>query len=195
MATTFLIVPGYTNSGPEHWQSYMERKYANVSRVIQDDWNNPDRSNWVERLAAFIKQTPGDIVLVGHSCGAVAIAQWASIHSEERVKAAVLVAPADVDSETALNEIRQQGPLPSKRLAFPTLLICSDNDEHLSLAKAEVLASAWGSEIRVIAKAGHIHTAAGYGEWLTGEQLIENFTGKKLLCNETSRNSLLDGSN
>ncbi len=76
-----------------------------------------------------------------------------------------------------------------------TLLICSDNDEHLSLAKAEVLASAWGSEIRVIAKAGHIHTAAGYGEWLAGEQLIENFTGKKLLCNETSRNSLLDGSN
>lgn len=179
MKTTFLIVPGYTNSGPEHWQSYLERKYSNVSRVIQDDWNNPDRNAWVERLDAFITQTPGDIVLVGHSCGAVAIAQWASLYAQDRVRAAVLVVPADVDAETALLAIRQQRPLPSGRLPLPTLLICSDNDEHLSLPRARALATDWGSEIMVIPQAGHIHTAAGYGEWLAGEKAIENFTGVK----------------
>ncbi|MCC3735505.1 alpha/beta hydrolase [Rouxiella badensis] len=181
METSFLIVPGYTNSGPEHWQSYIERKYSNVSRVVQDDWNTLDKETWVACLDAFIKQTPGNIVLVGHSCGAVAVAQWASLYSEQRVKAAVLVAPADVDSATALEEIRQQRPLPAQRIAFPTLLICSDNDEHLSLDKAHTLAAAWGSEITVISKAGHMNTAAGYGEWIAGEEMIENFTGEKLI--------------
>ncbi len=192
METTFLIVPGYTNSGPEHWQSYIERKYSNVSRVVQDDWNNPDNKRWVERLDAFIKQTTGDVILIGHSCGAVAVAQWASLYSHERVKAAVLVAPADVDSETALNEIRQQRPLPARRIVFPTLLICSDNDEHLSMEKAHALAAAWGSEIIIIPRAGHIHTAAGYGEWIAGEQLIENFTGEKLLLSEINASSEFD---
>lgn len=180
MKTTFLIVPGYTNSGPEHWQSYIERKYSNVSRVVQDDWNNPDKETWVARLAAVIKATAGNIVLIGHSCGAVAVAQWACLYAEERVKAAVLVVPADVDAETALFEIRQQRPLPSGQLPLPKLLICSDNDEHLSLPRARALAAEWGSEIEVIPKAGHIHTAAGYGEWLAGEKLIENFSGVKL---------------
>lgn len=192
METTFLIVPGYTNSGPEHWQSYIERKYSNVSRVVQDDWNNPDNKRWVERLDAFIKQTTGNVILIGHSCGAVAVAQWASLYSHERVKAAVLVAPADVDSETALNEIRQQRPLPARRIAFPTLLICSDNDEHLSMEKAHALAAAWGSEITIIPKAGHIHTASGYGEWIAGEQLIENFTDEKLLLSEINASSEFD---
>lgn len=181
MKTTFLIVPGYTNSGAEHWQSYMERKYANVVRVVQDDWSSPDKS-WVEALDKAIKNTPGSIVLVGHSCGAVAVAQWACSSFDKRVKGAVLVAPADVDSATALDEIRQQRPLPAKKIAFPTLLICSDNDEHLSLVKAHALAETWGSEIEVIPNGGHLHTAAGYGEWTAGETLIENFLDEKLIA-------------
>ncbi|AOM41897.1 alpha/beta hydrolase [Xenorhabdus hominickii] len=41
MATkTYLIVPGYTNSGPDHWQSHLERKYLNVTRVQQDNWQS-----------------------------------------------------------------------------------------------------------------------------------------------------------
>ncbi|UFT94975.1 RBBP9/YdeN family alpha/beta hydrolase [Pectobacterium carotovorum] len=181
METTYLIVPGYTNSGPEHWQSYMERKYTNVIRVIQDDWNNPCRQTWVERLDQTIKNTTGDIVLIGHSCGAVSVAQWVESYASEKVVYAVMVALADVDAQDALEDIRQQRPLPTKNFSITSLLICSDNDEHLSLQRAHELASAWGSEIKVIPDAGHIHTAAGYGEWLGGEKLIEEFTGRKLI--------------
>lgn len=179
MATTFLIVPGYTNSGPDHWQSHLERKYSNVIRVIQNNWNNPTRQTWVDCLNKAIQKTPGNIVLLGHSCGAVSVAQWAASHLDIRIKAVVLVAPADVDAATALPEIREQRPLPSRKLIVPSLLICSDNDEHLSHTRAHELAAKWGSEIIVIERGGHLHTAAGYGEWPTGEDLIEKFTGEK----------------
>lgn len=181
MEITYLLVPGYTNSGPDHWQSYIEKKYANVKRVVQDDWNTPHKEKWVARLNDVIDHTPGEIVLVGHSCGAVAVAQWASRHAQEKVIAAVLVAPADVDAATALNDIRPQRPLPTGRLPLPTLLLCSDNDEHLSLVRAEALAAEWGSDIMMLPGAGHFHTAAGFGEWRAGEKIIEDFTGLKFV--------------
>lgn len=179
MTTTYLIVPGYTNSGPEHWQSFMERKYSNVVRVQQDDWNSPSAA-WVERLDQVIAETQGDIVLLGHSCGAVAVVQWAATHACSRVKSLILVAPADVDAETAIVPIRQQRPLPSGRLGYSALLIHSDNDQHLSEARARSLAVEWGCETRRFSGAGHLHTAAGYGEWPDGERLFENFTGVAL---------------
>lgn len=176
MNTTYILVPGYTNSGPEHWQSFMERKYSNVVRVQQEDWNTPS-SAWVDRLSQVIEETHGDMVLLGHSCGAVAITQWAATHSCSRVRALILVAPADVDAETAIAPIRPQRPLPSEHLGFSSLLIYSDNDEHLSETRARSLAEMWGCETRLFRAAGHIHTAAGYGEWQDGERIFQAFTG------------------
>lgn len=180
MTTTYLIVPGYTNSGPGHWQSFIEKKYSNVLRVLQDDWNSPS-SLWVKKLNQVIAVTRGDIVLLGHSCGAVTVAQWAAAHSCQRVKSLILVAPADVDAETAIEPIRQQRSLPTSRLGYSSLLIHSDNDEHLSLTRARILAEQWGCETREFSGAGHIHTAAGYGEWPEGESLFESFTGINLI--------------
>jgi predicted alpha/beta hydrolase family esterase len=180
MTATYLIVPGFTNSGPNHWQTFIQRKYSNVIRVEQDDWNSPS-AIWVGKLTQTINETEGDILLVGHSCGAVAIAKWAVSHSVERVKALILVAPADVDAEDAIEPIREQRPLPTKKLGYKSLLIHSDNDKHLHKSRACELASRWGCETRLICGGGHLHTDAGYGEWLEGEQLIENFTGVRFI--------------
>ncbi|KUQ57031.1 alpha/beta hydrolase [Enterobacter bugandensis] len=177
MKTTYLLVPGYTNSGPEHWQSWIERKYSNVVRVQQDDWNNPARQDWIARLDRTIAETEGDIVLLGHSCGAVTVAQWAASCASGKVRALILVAPADVDAENALEPLKQQRPLPSTLPGIRSLLIHSDNDEHLSEERARTLAQRWGCETHMIPGAGHLHTAAGYGEWPEGERLFETFTG------------------
>jgi uncharacterized protein len=183
MTATYLIVPGFTNSGPEHWQTFIQRKYANVVRVEQEEWNNPS-ADWVERLNQCVNETDGDIVLLGHSCGAVAVSQWAITHSVDKVKALILVAPADVDAAGAIEPIRQQRPLPRMHLGYKSLLIHSDNDEHLDLPRAYELASQWGCKTHLIAGGGHLHTAAGYGEWLEGERLIAKFTGIPFICNE-----------
>ncbi|MDX7986113.1 alpha/beta hydrolase [Xenorhabdus sp. 12] len=178
---TFLIVPGYTNSGPDHWQSHLERKYSNIVRVQQSDWNSPIREQWLNRLDETIEKTSGELFLIGHSCGAVTITQWAAERTCDRVKGALLVAPADADSPNAPLEIQIQRPLAMSPLPFVSTLVCSDNDEFLSLEKARALADCWGSDLIVLHRAGHIHTAAGYGEWLTGEQLINEISNNGLI--------------
>lgn len=181
MAKTYLIVPGYTNSGPDHWQSHLERKYQNVIRVQQDDWLSPVREKWISRLNETIEKTAGELFLIGHSCGAVTITQWAEERKSNKVKGALLVAPADIDSPDAPLEIQIQRPLAMSPLPFPSTLVCSDNDEFLSLEKARTLANCWQSDLIVLPRAGHIHTAAGYGEWLAGELLINEISNNCLI--------------
>ncbi|WP_437609167.1 RBBP9/YdeN family alpha/beta hydrolase [Erwinia sp. V71] len=184
MNTTFIIVPGYTNSGPQHWQSYLERKYHNVVRVQQDNWDSPQRDCWRDRVQETIEQVTGNIFLIGHSCGAVAISQWAEKYHSPRVQGALLVAPADVDDEHTLEAIKVQRPLALQRLPFPATLVCSDNDEFLRLQRAEWLAAHWSASLVTIAGAGHFHTAAGYGEWLEGERMIHQLSGGQLLSRQ-----------
>nr|WP_285317028.1 alpha/beta hydrolase [Providencia rettgeri] len=159
----------------------MERKYSNVIRVQQDDWNNPSRYEWVEKIDKAVNDIEGNIVLLGHSCGAVAITQWAAFNACEKIKALILVAPADVDSEIAITPIKNQRPLPLCSLNTKSLLIFSNNDEYLSESRAIYLAKLWGCTTHFIHNAGHIHTNAGFGEWIEGETLFEEFTGFLLL--------------
>ncbi|WP_237385764.1 alpha/beta hydrolase [Xenorhabdus sp. Sc-CR9] len=37
---TYLIVPGYTNSGPDHWQSHLERKCSRIWRMASRGTHN-----------------------------------------------------------------------------------------------------------------------------------------------------------
>ncbi|MGO4837630.1 alpha/beta hydrolase, partial [Rhizobiaceae sp. 2RAB30] len=47
-----LMVPGYTNSGPDHWQSRWESKLSTARRVVQAEWSKPVRDDWTAALAA-----------------------------------------------------------------------------------------------------------------------------------------------
>lgn len=176
----FVTVPGYTNSGPHHWQTLLEQKYPQIMRVEQQDWERPERQAWIEGIQKTLAPLEGEIVLIGHSCGAVAITQWAAHYPGARIKGALLVAPADVDAPDALPPIRLQRPLSLARLPFPSLMVASDNDEHLSLTRANQLATAWGSDLRIIKGAGHLHSEAGYGEWPLCEVLINQISGNQL---------------
>ncbi|WP_116963760.1 RBBP9/YdeN family alpha/beta hydrolase [Fastidiosibacter lacustris] len=180
MTTTIIIVPGYTNSGPEHWQSIIEKKYKNVVRIEQENWESPVRDKWIDGLQKTIESVSSEMFLVGHSCGAITIAQWAAKYTNSRVTGALLVAPADVESSHAPNEIKIQGPIPLKKLSFNSTVVYSNNDEYLSVDRALVFSKAWGSDSVMIENAGHINTAAGYGEWLMGEQLIVTLSGNNL---------------
>ncbi|MDX9970203.1 MAG: alpha/beta hydrolase, partial [Hydrogenophaga sp.] len=46
---TVVIVPGWRNSGPGHWQSLWTERLPNVLRVEQDDWVSPLKHAWVAR--------------------------------------------------------------------------------------------------------------------------------------------------
>lgn len=183
MAITIVNVPGYTNAGPAHWQTLLENKFANFQRVMQQDWLSPVREHWVQGIEDTVSQIEGDIILVGHSCGAVAITQWALACDSSKVKGALLVAPADIDRDSAIKEIQVQRPLPDSLLPFTTKLIYSDNDEHSSAIRSEQMGKNWGSELILVKGASHFHTEAGFGDWPEAEKWIEQLAGMPLQRN------------
>src|SRR5262249_60590008 len=48
--TPILILPGYADSGPDHWQSHWERTDARCQRVVQRDWLEPRLDDWLSVL-------------------------------------------------------------------------------------------------------------------------------------------------
>ena len=74
-----LIVPGWENSGPDHWQTLWERADPRrFRRVEQRDWDTPRPEDWIRELDTAIAAEPAPAVLVAHSLGCIAIAHWAA---------------------------------------------------------------------------------------------------------------------
>lgn len=171
--TRLLIVPGLSGSGPEHWQTAWERLDSRCRRVEQDDWENPDLSAWLGQLERAISASPEPAVLVAHSLGAALVVHWAQRYATDRVLAALLVAPADVDSlASAFPGLRSFAPLPMSPLPFPALLVASRNDPYVSFERALVLADAWGSRLSDLGELGHINAESRLGTWPRGRALL-----------------------
>lgn len=172
--TTILILPGWQNSGPEHWQSLWLKKYPNAIKVEQKDWMYPKKEEWVAGLNTAVAQMDGEVVLVAHSLGCPTIAHWVQKHPEStaKIKSALLVAPGDADMPNFPKEITDFSPLPMVGLPFKSILVSSDDDKWVSLERAKELAKAWGSEFHLCPGKGHINTTAGFGEWPEGEEFL-----------------------
>jgi len=180
MKCDILIVAGLWNSGPQHWQTHWERKYAKWDRVAHRDWNDPDRDEWVAELDAAIAACEGRPILVAHSLGCMLVAQWAQWActrggSPLKIAGAFLVAPSDVEADSYPIEANGFKPIPMQALPFPSVLVASTNDEYVSTDRARAFAAAWGSKLIEIGDAGHINGATGYGPWPEGEQMLEEF--------------------
>ena len=90
-----LLLPGWQNSGPQHWQSRWEALYGDL-RVEQHDWMHPLRGDWVMRLEEVVQAQAKEVVLVAHSLGCLLVAAWAAqTRLSHRVRGALLVAPGD----------------------------------------------------------------------------------------------------
>src|SRR5665647_3719102 len=94
-----LLLPGWQNSGPDHWQSLWETAHG-YQRVEQHDWLRPLRGDWIARLEDVLLQQKAPAVLVAHSLGCLLVAAWAAhTRNPQLVKAALLVAPGDAERE------------------------------------------------------------------------------------------------
>ena len=184
MSQPILIIPGLGGSGPEHWQSLWQARLPNAARVEQADWDKPDRAGWIAALDAAVVAAGAPPVLVVHSLSCALVAHWAAAHRRP-VHAALLVGPADVDSDAHTPpEAHVFRPMPMTRLPFPTIVVASRNDPYVDFRRAQVFAEAWGADLVDAGNAGHINSSAGYGEWPAGEALLARLsqpsTGKPL---------------
>ena len=173
-----LPLPGLWNSGPQHWQTLWERKYPAWIRVAHRDWNNPECSEWVAELDAAIAASEGPPILAAHSLSCALVAHWAKSGSPLRIAGAFLVAPSDVEGPNYPKEAVGFAPMPLQRLPFPSVVVASANDEHVSIERARAFAAAWGSQLVEIGNAGHINGASGYGAWPEGEKMMIDFCGQ-----------------
>ena len=171
---TLLTIPGYTGSGPRHRHTFWEQADATISRVQQQDWDNPDPETWSGSIEAAVRRADRAVVLVAHSCGSTAVAHWAMRFGTE-IAGAFLVAPPDTD-RSDLDEPVKKFALPAlQRLPFPAWLIASEDDPHCTFDRARHIANAWGARLVSAGKAGHINTASGHGPWPEGRRLLDEF--------------------
>lgn len=156
-----LIVPGLHDSGPAHWQSWLQSQYRDARRVEQRDWTDPQLDRWAARIASTLERSgPGPWVAVAHSFGCLALARYLAQQPagrERPVRAALLVAPAEPDRFGVASQ------LPASRLPVPSTVVASDNDPWMSTASTRRWASRWGSAWLSLGEAGHVNTESGFG--------------------------------
>ncbi|HUE94288.1 alpha/beta hydrolase [Pseudomonas sp.] len=177
----YLIVPGWQGSADEHWQSHWQRSLPNSARVEQTDWLNPDRASWVAELQRTIDSDLRPTILIAHSLGCITVAHWAAqapIELLRRVRAALLVAPADVERANCPPALQNFAPIPQHLLPFPSQLVGSDNDSAASAARAIELARDWGSDAAILSGAGHINVKSGHQRWEQGFAYLYRLQGR-----------------
>ncbi len=176
-ATRVLLLPGWLDSGPEHWQSRWERSFG-WQRVQQHDWVWPRRGDWMAQLETTLLASVGPAVLVAHSLGCHLVAAWAAHSSHvDRVCGALLVAPPDLEAPGLPPQLAGWRPARRQRLPFAAQVTYSSNDPFCSPAWAEQLAADWGAEPRCIGARGHINAESGLGDWPEGAADVERLAG------------------
>ncbi len=136
-------IPGLGGSGPDHWQSRWERRYGDA-RLEQRSWDAPQWTTWSAALEARVARASGPVVLVAHSLGCSLVARWA-IETLRAPRAALLVAPADIDAHAAaLPAVQSFAPLSLRPLPFATTVVASDDDPYVSSERAALFARSVG---------------------------------------------------
>lgn len=173
-ARNVLLLPGWDNSGPKHWQTLWEQRHG-YRRVEQHDWAKPLRGDWAARLEDVLLECDEPAVLVAHSLGCILAAAWAAhSHNTHRVKAALLVAPADVERPDVREQLPGWSPIELRALPFPGVLLASRDDPHCAFERARLFAHAWNAQFMDYGDCGHINADSGLASWPEGHVLLQD---------------------
>lgn len=173
-----LIVPGYQNSGPDHWQSRWQQRLSTARRVEQAAWSKPVREDWTARMAEEVNGSTRPVVVVAHSLGVATLVQ-AVPQFTRPVAGAFLVAPPDVaNPDIRPKHLMTFGPYPREPLPFPSVVVASRDDPFSSFEAVEDIAGAWGSLFIDAGAAGHINSESGYGPWPEGSMAFARFLSR-----------------
>ncbi len=112
-------------------------------------------------------------VLVAHSLGCHLVAAWAA-HSRHtaRVRAALLVAPPDIERDDRPPNLHGWRPIQRQRLPFAAVAVTSDDDPFSTPERSALLTREWGACQVGVGAAGHINGESGLGDWPAGHALV-----------------------
>lgn len=173
---TVLLLPGWLDSGPGHWQTRWQSVHG-FERVEQADWSWPRRGDWMARLEEVLLTRERPAVLVAHSLGCHLVAAWAahSVH-RDRVLGALLVAPPELERPDLPPQLHGWKPAVRTPLPFPALLVYSTDDPFANAAAARQLAADWCVPTWCLGAAGHINADSGLGDWPEGLARVQQLS-------------------
>lgn len=164
-----LIIPGLNDSGPAHWQTWLQQQYRDARRVRQRDFSQPDLERWAERIDSQLDSAgDGEWIAVAHSFGCLALARHLADHPDSPIRQALFVAPAEPD-KFGLGEL-----LPHHAIPVRSTLIASQNDPWMSPASALRWARRWGASYTNLGAVGHINTESGFGPFPLAKRWVES---------------------
>jgi uncharacterized protein len=164
-----LLIPGWTNSGPDHWQTRWQSRLKTSRRVNQDDWDRVSKASWTERVITAVATAEKPVVLVAHSCGVPTVVHASPFFPHDKVIGGFLVAPGAESTTAAIPDMDPDfTPYPRDPLPFPSLLVASRNDPYCPYDDAGDMALAWGSTLVDAGDVGHLNTESGHGPWPEG---------------------------
>ncbi|BBB08567.1 RBBP9/YdeN family alpha/beta hydrolase [Sphingopyxis sp. EG6] len=170
-----LTIPGLNNSGPTHWQSLWERRFARCERIELGQWDAPDKDLWVDRIADAIDVEPDPVLIVAHSLGCHAFAHWfagASSVARDRIVGALLVAPPDLTQLRRNHRIAGFADSPALSSQTPMIVVASDDDPYAKTPHVWRLSRHWDARFVNAGPFGHINADSGIGDWPYGQYLL-----------------------
>ena len=163
-----LIVPGLRDSGPGHWQTWLQRRHRGALRVCQDDWDTPDLPRWAQRVGDTLHQAgDGPWIAVAHSFGCLTLARYLALQPDAPIAAVFMAAPAEPE------KFGVAPLLPRSALGVPGLLVASDTDPWMQAASALAWAGRWGLKTFNLGDAGHINAESGFGPWPLAQRWVD----------------------
>ena len=173
---TCLLIPDFGGVTARHWLARWQRRHEHFRLLDMAEAEDGGRNSWLSRLDQQVGLVRTPVILVAHGAGALAVAWWAALlgkRAARRVAGALLVAPPDPERAGADERIRRFAPLPTAMLPFPSIVVASANDPHVSVDRAREMAGEWVSDFYDIGPAGHLGPDAKLGYWPAGERLLD----------------------
>lgn len=163
-----IIVPGFGNSGPTHWQTLWQQRSSSARRTQPASWSEPERNNWVAALEQEVQASDAPVILIAHSLGCMTVAEWASQCDTNKIRGALLAAIPDVQRPNCPKQIKGFSQPKLAPLPFPSIAVLSSNDPCASLDRGYYFASRFNAQIREIGPSGHINHESGLDQWEQG---------------------------
>ncbi len=172
----YLLVPGYGGIEMRHWMRHWMRILPKVSIVKQQDFQKPDKDQWVDGLKKALGRIDGqqEVILICHSLGCIT-SFYAALEGElaNNVVAAFMVAmPGETRPEH--HDGRWTGflPYPNNSTSLKSLMLASTNDEYCSVDEMTALSRQLNFELEFIGAQGHLGSNENLGSWERGQTYL-----------------------
>jgi predicted alpha/beta hydrolase family esterase len=175
---TYVFLAGVGNSGPGHWQRLWHERLPDSVWVEHADWDGPERDAWVAEMQRTVWRISGPMLVVAHSLGCLLLAEWARGRDDPSLVGAFLVAAPNPDRPDFPPAVRGFDDPTAAALAFPSLVVASQDDPYADMDYARESAATWGSQFVDVGARGHINADSGLGDWPEGWQLLQDFVSK-----------------